>query len=296
MDAADAMSKSKQPRVKHPRTFTHLWHAVRQAAMHDVLMLAKAASYSAVVGMFPALMLLVFLLRLNESTAGLSHTLNSLVTSLLPPNAAPMIENYVTQQQHTRHSNWVLAWTCVVSLLAAQGILLSLMEGFRRAYGIKRHEVNRWNERMKSLLLVPLSLLPMTAATAMIIYGHQIEAWMTVHSSHVLRVYVVFGWRMVRWAIALGSSVAVLTMVYQYGIPIRHKWTSLLPGATLATVTWFGATLFFGWYVGHYAHYAQVYGQLGAGIALLFWLYMVAYSVLVGAEFNAQHKNPTVEG
>jgi membrane protein len=31
-----------------------------------------------------------------------------------------------------------------------------------------------------------------------------------------------------------------------------------------------------------------VYGSLGAGIALLFWLYIVSLSVLCGAEFNAQ--------
>jgi membrane protein len=31
-----------------------------------------------------------------------------------------------------------------------------------------------------------------------------------------------------------------------------------------------------------------VYGSLGAGIALLFWLYIISLSVLCGAEFNAQ--------
>jgi membrane protein len=40
------------------------------------------------------------------------------------------------------------------------------------------------------------------------------------------------------------------------------------------------------------ANYSAVYGSLGAGIALLFWLYIVFLSVLCGAEFNEQYARP----
>ena len=55
-----------------------------------------------------------------------------------------------------------------------------------------------------------------------------------------------------------------------------------------ASLIWFLATLAFGWYVTRFANYGEVYGSLGAGIALLFWLYIISLSVLCGAEFNAQ--------
>jgi membrane protein len=61
---------------------------------------------------------------------------------------------------------------------------------------------------------------------------------------------------------------------------------------------WFLTTLAFGWYVTRFANYSQVYGSLGAGIALLFWLYIISLSVLCGAEFNAQcnaHFFPSVQ-
>jgi membrane protein len=51
---------------------------------------------------------------------------------------------------------------------------------------------------------------------------------------------------------------------------------------------WFLATLVFGWYVTRFANYSQVYGSLGAGVALLFWLYIISLSVLCGAEFNTE--------
>ena len=49
---------------------------------------------------------------------------------------------------------------------------------------------------------------------------------------------------------------------------------------------WFPATLAFGWYVTRVADYSMFYGSFGAGIATLVWLYITAFSVLVGAELN----------
>jgi len=65
----------------------------------------------------------------------------------------------------------------------------------------------------------------------------------------------------------------------------------VMPGALVATVLWFAATLVFGWYVTRFANYSQVYGSLGVGIALLFWLYIICLCVLCGAEFNVQFES-----
>jgi membrane protein len=70
--------------------------------------------------------------------------------------------------------------------------------------------------------------------------------------------------------------------------PTPRSWQRVIPGAVVATAMWFLTTLSFGWYVTRFANYSEVYGSLGAGIALLFWLYIVSLSVLCGAEFNAQ--------
>ena len=66
------------------------------------------------------------------------------------------------------------------------------------------------------------------------------------------------------------------------------SWRASLPGAALATGLWLVSTLLFGYYVTRFANYSRVYGSLGAAIALMVWLYIIALSVLLGAEFNAQ--------
>jgi membrane protein len=69
---------------------------------------------------------------------------------------------------------------------------------------------------------------------------------------------------------------------------MQQSWKRTLPGAMMSTAMWFLTTLIFGWYVTRFANYSQVYGSLGAGIALLFWLYIISLSVLCGAEFNTE--------
>ena len=80
----------------------------------------------------------------------------------------------------------------------------------------------------------------------------------------------------------------MIAVIYHLGTPLREPWQRKIPGAAAATVMWFLSTLLFGLYVTRYANYGQIYGSLGAGIALLFWLYIISLSVLCGEECNAE--------
>jgi membrane protein len=60
----------------------------------------------------------------------------------------------------------------------------------------------------------------------------------------------------------------------------------VVPGAITSTLIWFPATLGFGWYVTRDANYSRFYGSFAAGIATLVWLFITAFSVLLGAELN----------
>ena len=61
----------------------------------------------------------------------------------------------------------------------------------------------------------------------------------------------------------------------------------VFPGAALATLLWLLATVAFAWYVRHVANYNVLYGGVGAGLALLVWMYVLAVINLFGCEFNA---------
>lgn len=269
------------------RQFHYLRRAVWQAFRHSLLSNAKASAYSAILSLFPAILVLTTLLALSPNIDVLLRgDLRQDISSILPPDTMSLVQAYFLSN-HLR-SLRIIASSIFIVIAAATGLMLALMEGFRQAYGLRREEWNFWRERVVAVALVPGTIIPMVFATVLVAFGHLIEHWMIGLSGHALRFYVVFFWRMVRWIIASATSIVVLAVIYHFGLPYRRQFRYVLPGAILSTVTWFPTTLIYGWYVTTHADYSIVYGPLAAAIATLVWLYMVCISILIGAEYNAQ--------
>jgi len=92
-----------------------------------------------------------------------------------------------------------------------------------------------------------------------------------------------------RWPILALLVLSLLAALYRYG-PCRRrpKWSWVSVGSLFATTLWLLASAGFSFYVAHFAQYDRIYGSLGAVIALLFWLYLTFYIILLGAEINAE--------
>jgi membrane protein len=281
------------------RVFVHLRRAAWSAFGHSAFSMAKAAAYSAILSIFPALLVVTTLFAMMPAGDDVRGVIRAALATVLPPDTMQLVQTYFISNH--AQSMRIVGGALFVSLFGAMGVLLSLMEGFRRAYRLPRGTWGIWRERLVALLLVPGTMVPMAAATIFLAFGHSIERWMIENSDHELRFYVIVLWRLIRWAIALLASVVSLAVIYHFGVPrqkltgmggriacARRRWSETMPGAAIATGCWFIATIVYGFYLTRFADYSIVYGSLGAGIATLVWLYMVSFSVLIGAEFNAQ--------
>jgi membrane protein len=56
----------------------------------------------------------------------------------------------------------------------------------------------------------------------------------------------------------------------------------------VATVLWLIGTIAFSVYAANYGSYNATYGALGGVIVLLTWLWLSAFTVLLGAEVNSE--------
>lgn len=91
----------------------------------------------------------------------------------------------------------------------------------------------------------------------------------------------------VRWSVAILVLFAGLGLLYRYGPNRRFArlgW--ITPGAFLVVFLWIAMSAAFSVYVANFATYNEVYGSLGAVIALLFWFYLSAYLILLGGALN----------
>ena len=257
---------------------------------HDALNLAQSAAYSAMVALFPALVVIAAAIALLPDVAPLKIYVGDFFNEVLPSSAFSLLTGYFGSTPAGSHAHTVrsLILAAVVSVSGASSVIVTLMEGVRRAYGFPERCWKKFQRRQRALMLVPLSLLPLLLATVLVVFGQLISERLATYLTPTLQPAFFSLALALRWIISLTGVTGVTASIYHFGIPVQRSWKRAVPGAIIATTMWFVSTLIFGWYVTRFANYSLVYGSLGAGIALLFWLYLVFLSVLCGAEFNMQ--------
>lgn len=82
-------------------------------------------------------------------------------------------------------------------------------------------------------------------------------------------------------------TVALLTGLYSAAVPVRTPWYRDMPGALLALVIWVIGSAGLRIYLEVSLSGVSIYGSLAAPIAMLAWLYVTAFAVLIGALLNA---------
>lgn len=92
-----------------------------------------------------------------------------------------------------------------------------------------------------------------------------------------------------QWGLAIAAVLAAIALIYRYG-PNRpgRRTPWITPGLLLSAVLWAAASVAFSEYLANFGNYNQIYGSIGAVIALLTWFYLGAYFILLGAALNAE--------
>lgn len=253
--------------------------------------IAKGAAYSALLSFFPVLTSAAAIF-VQTPASFVSDTLEKFLSQVVPPGT----EDLVLRQFQFRGSRplLVLVVAGLVSVWAASGVIKSLIEGFQAVYRVPRNR-GFWRNSGVAISLVLLAALPLLGASVLLLFGTQVET-AVLHWMRVDPLWTPFAWvwelvsRVARYAVAFAATILVTMLLYYFGPNRKQRFIALFPGAALATVLWMLATIGFGWYVRHIAHYNVMYGSIGASIALLVWMYLVAAIALLGCEFNAEYE------
>jgi membrane protein len=257
--------------------------SIWRAFEHDAFGTAKASAYSSLFTFFPALLVLGAVLATLSRGQVYLREISYALGTILPAGSSTVLA-YL--RSSTNRPVGLLVTTSLLTLWSASGVIISWMDGFRRAYQLPK----TWGivqERAIAISLVLMAGLPLTFATILVAFGSRIETRILFHIGHEFGPLILLLWGAIRWAIAILTSIAVIQLIYHNAVPRTQPWHSVLPGAVLATAMWLISTALFGWYLQHYIDYSVIYGSLGVGIALLVWMYLISLVVLIGAEFNA---------
>ena len=100
--------------------------------------------------------------------------------------------------------------------------------------------------------------------------------------------------RALPWVLLISMFGFAAGVLYRFGPsrrPAKKRW--VFPGIMLTTLTWLTISFGFSKFVAAFGNYNAIYGSLSAVIILLIWFWLTAYTVIVGAELNAEMERHT---
>src|ERR1700686_1948208 len=161
--------------------FTVLRRTFYSVLDHDCLNTAQAAAYSALVSLFPALIVAASAITLLPDSAPLRFQAAQFFDRILPPDVSPLLESYFTSGHRTPKSTQALIVLIIVSLTGASSVIVTLMEGFRRAFDLPLNQWSFWDRRWRSFALAPICLFPLLISSLLVVFGHLLTELIAFH-------------------------------------------------------------------------------------------------------------------
>ena len=248
--------------------------------------LAAGVAYYALLSLFPLLLGLLSIGGILLSSEGTYQGLLDFVTENLPGSQA-FVEQNVGD---------VVQFRGVVGIGAIIGFLWTASVGFgavarsvNRAWGIR---INRPFYVAKPLhilmaLAVGALFLVSTTATSIIevITDPERDLGIPGQGFFLQLGLAHLALRLVPW----GINIFIFLMIYRFAPNCKTYWRYIWPGALVAAVLLEVSKGLFLWYLDNVAIYNQVYGSVASVIVLLFWIYVSALILILGAEIGAEH-------
>lgn len=250
---------------------------------HHLSIVAAGVAFFSALAIFPAIAALIGIYGLVADPAGVSQNLEA-VRPLLPPDAYSILEAQVNALIAARPEQLGFASgiAILLALWTARAGVMAMMEGVNIAY----REPDARGFVMQFVISLALTALMILVGVVAILSVVALPAILNFIEIGPLGALIARLGPLLILGIAVIFAIGAL---YRYGPNrqlARKRWVSW--GAIVATIGWVAASMLLSFYISNFANFNQTYGSLGAIVALLFWFYISAFVVLLGAELNAE--------
>ena len=258
---------------------------------NHTLQMAAALSYYFVLSIFPALIFLSAVLAYLP-LPDLFNQVLSLLGRLLPADSMGLVRS-VLSDVITRNRGTFLSLGILGTLWTASGGFSAAIEALNIAYGVK-DDRPFWKTRPLAVGLAIMIGVLMLMALSVMMVGPRFGEWIAgrIHLSYLFTLV----WPYIHWSIAIGFTILAVEALYFLAPNVKQRLGATLPGAILAVGCWIALSYLLGLYFRHFANFNKTYGTLGAGIALMTWLYWTGFAMLVGAELNCELAKVSAQG
>lgn len=260
-----------------------LGHALHQFHENDLFTSAAAMSYFGLMALFPAL-LLMFAMS-NKLAAGsqlLTHAVD------VYPGSSRFLRQTIEAFSDIGTGAIV---TCVILVLWAGSWVFAVIErALNRIWGtMSRTFLHGRALTIGMVGLVGLLLALSVLVTSVLVALREMAGRFSPRQIEQYTLLESVGsafWQVLFAALSYLVTVALFVLVYRFMPKAAVTLRDTLPGAFLAGLLWEIAKYVFAVSL-HYFHYDQVYGSVGAVVAVLTWSYVSSLILLFGAQLTA---------
>ncbi|MBZ4317804.1 YihY/virulence factor BrkB family protein [Streptomyces huiliensis] len=247
--------------------------------------LAAEAAFFTLLSLPPLLLGFMSLLGYLDDWTG-THTIKSLQDNIINASSAVLSDRGVNQitvpllndvQSGARRPEIVSVGFAIALWSGSRAVnvfvdTITIMYGLEGRRGIVR-------TRLLAFLLYIVALLIGAVVMPLMVVGPEAVENILPWSAGVAQIFY--------WPVVLVLSVAFLTTLYHVSVPVRSPWREDIPGALVALTMWVVGSFLLRIYLTHTVEGLTIYGSLAAPVAVLLWIGVSAFAVLVGAAVNA---------
>ena len=274
--------------------FKKLVEAVKRYFGDDCPQMAAAISYYALFSVFPLLIFLTGVAGIVLQDEQAQSDVVDEVLNMVPLDEGEGRDAVVDAVNAVSGGSPALGALGLIGMAwSGSAVFGAVRKSLNRVYGVQaaaRPFVQQKLVDLAMVLAVGLFFLASITATASlrIVRANSHELGEVGEFAESVDV----AWDLASFLIPLVLSFVAFFIVYTL-VPAgrrssRHTW----PGALLAALLFEAAKISFSIYLEHFAAYDLVYGSLGAVVALLFWVYLSANVMLLGAELADANARP----
>jgi membrane protein len=292
MQVKDSQSAGHLARRPGQFGWHDLWQTARRVVERTgrdrIGLVAAGVAFFALLALFPGITALVALAGLILDPSDIVDPLEN-GTTALPPAAREILLGQVREVAGGASAGLNLAALAGLALAvysASRGVA-NLIAGLNVAY--EEDEARGFLVLLAQAVLLTLFLLVMLSLVlAFFAVLPAVLSWVGDMPALSAAVGVA------RWPLLLLIGALIFATLYRYG-PSRRaaRWRWLAPGSLLACALWIAGTAAFGWYVETLGTYAETFGALAGVVVLLLWLWLSAFSILLGAVVDAELEHQT---
>lgn len=268
-----------------PRTHS-VWDVIKRAAMgtwDDGFIYAGNLAYLAMLAIFPIFILGAALFELFGGVENQLALINAVLIAM-PPNVAAIIEP-VARNTMNADSGWLLWVGAIVALWTASGLIESIRDILRRAYGEPQVHAY-WLTRLASAGVIMIAVVLMIISLFAQVALETLQEVFDTVSPDLSQSLGTLGMSRAIPAIGLLVSLYLLFLTLtprKFRSRQYPKW----PGALFTALWWLMVSSAMPPLVGQMVTYDLIYGSLAGIMLVLFFFWLVGLGLVMGVELNA---------